>query len=264
MGLDIYLYKRVLPREKIDADQAELDKFSDKTWHFNGRKYEDLTQGEKDYASASVDAIAKCMGYESSYSTHPGDIRVQAPPSKWPEHICKLDYLRSSYNRSGLNSCLERLGVPTLYEIFAAKDDASSVDVDWNASKQRAEDALVQYRAVADGLDIEEVRHGLFEPSKFNEGELLELARKELLEKPDDGFGAWENKHGTFIPEGMKLVAFMEGKPGFLGSGIYLVTKRDLTPETDWTAQALEIVIEMCDWVLSQPNSQSHYFHWSG
>jgi hypothetical protein len=34
--------------------------------------------------------------------------------------------------------------------------------------------------------------------------------------------------------------------------------------EDDWYLQALEVLLESCDWILAKPDPQSYYVHWSG
>lgn len=266
MGLDIYLYKFNQPVEKIEADKAEMEAFSDKTWHFDGRKYDTLSESEKNGARAKVEKFAKRMGYADAHSDHPGEERANFGPSlKWPEHICNLDYLRSSYNGSGLNSHLDRLGLPGLGEIFSRRGEDYVVRPDWRASRDRAEGVLTRYLSLAgDGLDVEEVRAGIGGGIKGKESEVLAATREQLLKRPFGDGGAWSNSFGEFMPSGMNVVAIVRATPGFLGTGVYYVTKRDMTPETDWTRQALEIVIEMCDRVLAQPDPNAYCFHWSG
>lgn len=277
MGLDISLYHHTQPLDKIAADEAEVEAFSNKAWDFGGRKYEELTEDETEAARKACDEFSVRMGFVSaSYGSfrHPGETAVEAGPSaRWPDHICKRDYLRSSYNASGLNACAQRLGVPGLYEIFGRPDTNDGpyrFSPDWAASRARAVQALAAYRAVADGLDCFEVRAGFAPPSlppakgRDQEAAVIRLARTELARKFElSDFTAWESADGIFDTEGMNVVAIVKAPPGFLGTGIFIVTKRTLTPETDWCAQAYEIAIEMCDFVLAQPDPQNHLLHWS-
>lgn len=260
MGLDVYLYRFEAPIEKIDADDAEIEAFSTKAWDFGGRKYEDLTKAEIASARETVDAFYVRMGYvknaDSNFYHHPGEIRVpDAKSSKWPEHICSKTYLRSSYNENGLNSILRRLGLVDLYSVFDRGEDAPSRFVpDWTATRARAAELLAAYREIADGLDVIEVRDSFSPPRLGDEAEVLRFARKELAKKPPfDDFGGWSTSDGLFVPSGVNVVAIVRGRPGLLGTGVYYVTKRELTPETDWTGQGLEIVVEMCDYVLGEP-----------
>jgi hypothetical protein len=98
-----------------------------------------------------------------------------------------------------------------------------------------------------------------------SKGRALEIASEQLDKKqlPFGGDGtAWSNWQGMFIPEGVKLVAAIAG----IGFGnrptTYLVY--DNEGGFDWYVQALEVVIETCEWVLGQGDPGNYRLVWSG
>lgn len=72
----------------------------------------------------------------------------KTPSKKYPEHLFRIGYIRSSYNEAGINHYLADRGLPTLYDIFD-KDNQKSyfVKVDWNAALAKAKGLLDAYRA---------------------------------------------------------------------------------------------------------------------
>jgi hypothetical protein len=65
-------------------------------------------------------------------------------------------------------------------------------------------------------------------------------------------------------PEPLKVRAIMMGtKKGWASNhepAAYLVYESD---GLEWYAQALDIVVETCEWVIAQPDREALYLHWS-
>ena len=65
-----------------------------------------------------------------------GDTYVEFLSRKYPDHLFKIGYFRSSYNESGINYVLESRGLPTLWTVFDAKP--GEFVPDWEKSLERA------------------------------------------------------------------------------------------------------------------------------
>jgi hypothetical protein len=263
MGLDVYLYRYDQPIDSVRTEQAEMEAAEEKIWSAAGN-YDSLTDEQKKDVRSKIDAMNASAGWvKGEYSwRHPAEHRIEMKSAKHPDHMFEIGYYRSSYNSGGINSILKRMGCLDLNEIFDAGDYIFSPD--WKASRDRAAAALEQFKAKNDGLDIEEVSI----PIHLIEGDkaaILNKVREEITKKPFEEGSGWSNGTGTYFPGGREQVAIVYGKPGFLGTGIYVVTRnRPKDGEHNWYEQALEVVIESIDYVLAQPDPNVYCFHWSG
>ena len=74
----------------------------------------------------------------------------------------------------------------------------------------------------------------------------------------------YSNAKGHFYPaEPLKVLAVIPGESRYIFSDrpcLFVIKEGD----NDWYIKALEIVIATCDYVLSQPNINQYYLHWSG
>src|SRR6476619_807072 len=113
MGLDVYLYRYERPAEEIEAEEAEYEAESERIWTEVGgsRKYEELTEAERDEASRRTKAVAAARGL-GDWGSHPARVKIEQPSAKYPDHYFKVGYFRSSYNASGIDHILsDRINV---------------------------------------------------------------------------------------------------------------------------------------------------------
>jgi len=280
VGLDVYLYRcpdRKLARfneaeyeKATDGIRARLmkDRFGIDGWS----AFDKLTQPDKDefwrLYKAEKAPIAERLGIDDERSSHVSDQKIEIDSKFHPKHYFKIGYLRSSYNQGGFNSYARRLGIPDLADIFDNEDGEYEFTPDWVASKERAVDALAQLREKDFGFDVVCVDPNFLKPPTITDENQALAAFKQQFDSwqgPNaSSFESYENSTGWFIKDGRTIHAAIPGFREMLGRPIpctYLVTKRD---DENWYAQALEIVIEMCNWVLEQPDRDQLYMHWSG
>jgi len=273
MGLDVYLYKYTQFAERIAAEQAREERH-EANWQAmqNGRKYEDLSESEKESVRAKNEA-------EDAANPLPGTTeKIEIPSAKHPEHYFKVGYLRSSYNDSGINNILRNLlgKDKDLHSIFDVTREDYHVRPDWQTAKDKALALLVEFnRHVEENgfMCVMDVTHNAFiDPRQTpgSEKEALDIfarLRREQMGRRDGEGGNFSNRDGHFFfsGDGFKVRALLPGRyKSFAGE--QLATYVVYEGEADWYRQALEITIEMCDWVLSQPADPAveYVLHWSG
>lgn len=196
---------------------------------------------------------------------------IEHDSSKYPEHMFKIGYFRSSYNGSGFNSVTEELGLPNLYDIFNPGGDYEFVP-NWQNALTKTKEAIVQYENINTKYKVFVVTRGLGErydvPYPRSEKEALDLFL-EQEEKYNKAIknplfnGSFSNYHGEFhLDDGIKIFAIIHGK-GTFGDCEYVVMEQS-EDNQNWYKQAYEIVQETIEYVLAQPNPQDYHLHWSG
>jgi len=173
---------------------------------------------------------------------------------KYPDHYFKIGYFRSSYNGSGINSVMGKLGIPDLYDIFQLDGlpDNYYVQTDWALALAKVNEAIKAYRLFAEtGLVA-------LRPSDFSKpvsaAEAIKLTAEQLSEgeKLPEFARSYRSKHGEFYLDGLKVVGIFKN---------WLVYK---LPEPDfWHLHALEIVRETIEFVLSQEHPENWRLRWS-
>lgn len=274
MGLDVHMRRYTVPMEEFERREAEAEAISTAVWDRHNKRVDSTQWTEADRKAWSDDCEASytAAGFDKDGGSSACE-DIEFPSAKYPNHYFKIGYLRSSYNSNGINSVFGRLGLADLNAIFDRTDDSEyRFRPDWAAVKSRTVDVLRQYRGIRakpfSNLDIEEVRAGFCAPLDGTEASLLAQVREELTEnakRPAFGGGGYSNVKGQFFPDGRTIHAIVRGKPGFLGTGVYFVTSIPKNSDGDFYEQALEILIETCDWALAQPQESRDqlYLHWS-
>lgn len=242
MGLDVYLYK-VDSIDKMTKAEAEYESAEE-----NGVDGEEL------------DALALKLGL-GEYGEYPHE-RIEIDSAKYPDHYFKIGYWRSSYNSGGINSVMRRAKLPDLYDIMAT-ENGDRKPPDWEASRDRAKSAIERFDAwVSSGRGEYDVCHTNGYGGPSDEAAALDTFFDELNKKRDGGWNDYSNINGEFHLNGLNVFAIMPGKR-FGMDGAYVIFKKD--PETlSYYRQALEIVLETIEWVLSQPDHDGYFLSWSG
>lgn len=279
MGLDIYLYKRTATPEEYTAREAIIElaeKASEKAWNkkLPGDAYKNATEDEKQEALAASrtakEEVAAQHGITglSKYGDIPSmEEEVNINSAKYPEHYFKVGYFRSSYNDSGINSALRRMGLEDLYWIMGYDRDKDAYDFypDWSACKERAEQVLERLRKVeGGGLDIMRIDGGFGSLPKSPEEARERMLEQIRLHAGETSFRSYSNAYGHFYLDGLKVVGLMPGQSDGLFSGrpcMYVAFEKE--GGNTWYEQALEIVMETCDYVLQQPDPSAYLVHWS-
>lgn len=274
MGLDVYL-KKYENFSDAKKREDEYQKLSSKNWD-NGKKYEDLTQEEKEDLRNKDLEIAKSLGldkYGSVSKTECEDIEMKH--EKYPDHYFKIGYFRSSYNNEGIEHVLENLQVGGLYEIFERKrDDEYEFQPKWEEALRRVE------KSISDLNDIikNENNYYCFKVSynefsgnpNDNQIDSEQKAMKSFLEVKEKHVNIqsenFSNSVGEFFfKEPLQVIALIQGvnKRFFVNEKLpctYVVCKHE---NLNWYLQALEIVRDTIAYVLSQPDVEKYYLCWS-
>lgn len=263
MGLDIYLY-RYENFEETSRKENEHEKFSEKLWEEAG-EYDALTDDQKDAIRQKCGDFAISLGLSFSGSDEDGKKRVEENSAKYPDHYFKMGYFRSSYNASGIEGILRNMGLPTLTWVFDRENSEEYCFLpDWKIAKERIQILREQF-GEQDPYRVAHVSQNIFvESGVTSEAQALDIFKKELERKKDqpEGFGNYTNRDGEFyIDEPLQVVAMIPGKYKIFREVdcVYIITKSDNT----WYENALEIVEETIDWVLSQEDQEKYRIHWS-
>lgn len=291
MGLDVYLYHYKRPIDVVVAEQAAHEEASEKASDeavkaAGAESYSIMTDEQETAYRARMDAW---------HEEHPDPERdaekIEIDSSVYPKHYCKVGYLRSSYNSGGTNHVLrEAIGKDLYYVFFGAEDGRREyvVKPDWRACLRRAIEVRDDYaRQVAkDGPYAVSMREeSLFQAERVSsEREAMAIFQEERRQSEahssrNTEFANYSNRKGTFYmgEKGLEVVAVIMGKTtSFLGgekAATYLVYRLDdskndpaVSPAGPfgWYRAATEIVVEMCEWVLSKPDPELYALHWSG
>lgn len=286
MGLDVYLYRC----KDVDALNAYEKKQSDAHDSIYNTLKQELGLGEKDQLT---DAQWKTYNKRSNAwdkenpAPEGGDEKeVQRNSEKHPEHMFKVGYFRSSYNDGGINSILRAAIGQDLYSIFVGegRPEQYRFAPDWKASLERAKavreaftDHLNRVGSVK-VIDVgpnfflgeaglpkskEEVMK-LFTPEQERHNERFKEGKEEPFATKDANW--YSNRDGSFfLGKGARLLAAIPGK-GFGGkTTTYLVIRdgEESEIEKNWYLQALDVVVETCEYVLRHKNPEEYIFHWS-
>jgi hypothetical protein len=290
MGLDVYL-ERYEDFELARALEKRYEEGSEALWNTVDKKYEDMTQEEKDGISAQAKELAESLGLGEWGTFEQGVEKVKIKSAKFPEHMFEVGYWRSSYNDGGVNNVLRgTIGKDLYYVTFGNDSDSKEyyIQPDWEAAQKRLVevqglfDAYIRdygFRAMQISLspfvDPGELPHSaedavaLFnqQADRWKEGAPL---RAEHHAAGKMAMGSWySSRDGHFFfndefdEDGGGDLAVVGAIPGIgtLGTpSVYLIYK---PTDMDWYQQALEVVGETFAYVLAQPEREKFYLAWS-
>ena len=247
--------------EATREKEQKFNKFSEDIW--NGLDYEAMTQEEKDEISAKCDEFANSLKLDKYGDDATGKEKIEIVSEKYPDHYFKIGYFRSSYNGGGINHILENLGLPRLDAVFEVDKDEYEVHPDWAVVKANLQKLLEDFK-LKPSYRVHTISGNILRPDNGpkSEKEALDIFLTEAEKNKDSDYG-YSNINGEFnIKTPLKVLGMIPGKEKFLGERncVYVVTES----ENEWYAQAIEIMIDTCDYVLAQPNINQYYLHWSG
>jgi hypothetical protein len=263
MGLDVYL-KHCANLDKANAIEEEYETKSNEIWDKIDKKYEDMTDEEKNSAHDACVVIAEELGL-GKFGESLEKETIEQDSVKYRDHLFKVGYFRSSYNDGGFNSVMDSRGLFGLYEIFDAENGESSTP-DWNESLGKVKEAIAQFKEYLGSVDA---KYSVFDISArkiredswcVNKEDALNKFIEQIEKTKTHGESGYGNALGEFIPKGITVYGLLRGT-GFGGDNIYVVTD---SSELDWYLNALEIVQETIEFVLSQPDPRNYYLVWSG
>ena len=286
MGLDIYLYRH----ENFDEAQRREQEYEEKSeaiWDEiqAGRSYEGLSESEKDRAREGVAVLAREMGLGSyGEALPPLKEKIERDDERFPDHLFKIGYFRSSYNDGGIDHVLgNALGKQALYWIFAPEEtDLGPFVPDWMAARERARALRSEWESYLDAhgsYRVLEVSSNPFVDPKDliakDEGSALALFLH-MKEKNAgrEGSGWFSNRDGHyFLSEPARVRALLVGtresymakihNQEMLEPAVYAIYDADRA-DMEWYTQALQIVEETCRWVLDTGEPEKYVLSWSG
>lgn len=273
MGLDVYLYK-IDDYGKYKANTDKYAALSDAQWSKRG-EYSTLTDEVKEEARKEDAAIAASLELDE-HGEYPGMAKVEHDSRLYPEHMFKIGYLRSSYNSGGIDRLLRDRLNTSLAEIFGVEDEYE-FQPDWQATRERAIKTLEAWRALNDAMGgkcyrVAEASMNMFmNPAECkigSPGDALKIFQDQLgshKDAPSDCL-SYGNGYGDFyLGEPLRVAGMIPGIRSFIGRPqqvVYVICEATGEGET-WYTQALEIVIENCEWVLEQSDKDLYWLHWS-
>jgi hypothetical protein len=264
MGLDIYLY-RYENFDETSRKENEYERFSEKLWEEAG-EYDALNDDQKDAIRQKCGAFAISLGLSFHGADDENKKKIEIDSTKYPGHYFKVGYFRSSYNASGIERILKNMNLPSLHWVFDREDSEEyCFTPDWKIAKERIQ-LLKEQFGDQDPYRVAHVSQNIFKESLItSEAQALDVLKKELEKKngQSNGFGNYSNSEGEFyLDDPLEVVAMIPGKYKLFNEMdcVYIITKSD----NSWYENALEIVEETIDWVLSQPDQEKYRIHWSG
>lgn len=283
MGLDVYLYRnkdRALAKRQSEEFEAAQTKLREES--FGGKRPHEQTDPAIRAAQEEAELNLAAQYNVDRFGGSNLDERVEAVSAINPDHIFRRGYFRSSYNESGFNSCMRRLGFQTLDQLFDTDGSAYEFTPDWSASLARLSKAIEDWSAYSsrpesryDVLCIHPNPFGMSADAPRSKEQALSLFVKDHMRRADrnePAIGrAYSNGQGDFYLDGVKAVAMLPGYADNFLTGrkmpaTYIVYERDPSQFDfcKWIADALAIAKETVEYVLAQPDKEAYYFHWSG
>lgn len=279
MGLDVYLHHWLIDyaeAKHVEAQGREREEEITQRFVKQHRKSSarDLNELEwqalREQLTAAFDALGldRYGEYSAAYE------RIELPSEKYPEHMFKLGYWRSSYNDGGINGVLRRTIGKSLYDLLPGNPDTGEdIFPDWNdmlalALALRAGFQTYQELGKYDVRTVE--AHSISQDaSPVTPREALEIFFNER-ERHDRAFENYENMRGTFLFHSPMIVrGIIPGKQRngpwqidvpAVESVMYIIHEQDHS----WYAQALDIVVETIEYVLKQEDKERYGMYWSG
>lgn len=296
MGLDVYLYELkegVTPEEFAAARKRREDA---EEAFYSRDDYKSLTDEQKDEIRT---ALPPDPEGEFNFKTNLIQPRegllarqIELPHPKYPEHLFKIGYWRSSYNSGGINHVLEDLGLPTLYWVAAGEDGESDLQeyccfLDWPQVLVRATELRQRYEVrkaeTGNAFVVEEKLNPFRSPEHQDvprsASQAMDIYIKERKRSaefrskfPDpEHSGDYSNISGTFFMSGTtRLLALIPGtrtpilrtEPPAPECLYAIVQSTD--PVDNFYGEALEIVEATARHCVESGHPERFYVHWSG
>jgi hypothetical protein len=291
MGLDVYL--RYFPNGEADALREEAydcewDKLQGGIWaRYAGSENNKMPDDRRSEYEVEIDAARERLLVQHGMSVGkygegqvPGKMEVDEPSAIHPEHLFKIGYWRSAYNDSGVNHILREFIGKSLYDLLGDKSknvESGTLFPNWVDMRERAGKLLADFRLWAEkhgGVQVERIGVNMFNSNYIRGAREALEAYDRVMESNDPApFLKGENrdfdcKDGRFYPGGHEVLALIPGvredhfiKDVHLIPTVYVISKGH---GYGWYVEALEIVVETCNWVLSKPDPEHYGQVWSG
>lgn len=272
MGLDVYLYRqpnREETRKQEEeyepiARQVSKDLYAEMGVADFGGLPEEKTAEYFAERDKRLEPHRKRLNLDKYGGSNTCE-RIELPSKKHPDHYFKIGYWRSSYNEGGINSVLRRHIGKDIYDAVNPGDE-DEFRPDWKKSMDALVDLMMEFKASIDelgGVDCFAVSAGRMHCVDSLAGaEDAESALKVFHEeqKKDCAFESYSSANGHFFKEPIEVLGIVAGEQ-YSRPCVYVVHKGNTF---EFYLQALEIMIETCDWVLAQDDVENYYLSWSG
>lgn len=255
MGLDVYLYRfddlaKTKAKEKryaFLADQVlqqELARLS--------RDANDLSRDERNEIHRKTLAAAKDEDLmdvvDERDRTH-----IELDSALYPEHLFKIGYFRSNPSPGGLNNILrDRIGKSLYYVFFGNEDHRPEYEErpDWAASLARCAEITKEIKRYAD-------KYGNFGVVRMPLSGSISRLEKDALDEFNN-IRMSSQQTASYLDKPLSVHSVIPGD-----KCVFLIYERQTT--LDWYFQALSVVTETCEWVLSRPTDEREklYLIWS-
>lgn len=179
---------------------------------------------------------------------------VELPSVKHPSHVFQIGYFRSSYYPGGFNPVVNRIVNEDLFSIFEIGEEPKFTQHNWERVKQRVYEVkqkLFQHKNDCGAFHTCEVVRN--PPSVNSAAEAIALFRQECNSPSSSHFRFKETLRTVAVLRGLE-----QTKDGTQPVA-YLICELDFS----WYFDALDIIEETCDFVLSQPDPQNYYLWWT-
>lgn len=267
MGLDIYLYRYDDYNMTQELEKKHQD-FEKSVWNGNDEdeKYNLLTEEQKEEYQQKCYDHAISLGLDKWGTAKDGVECIELPSEKYPDHYFKVGYFRSSYNEGGIERILRNLGLPTMGDVFEHDIEEYHFQPNWERALINVKSLIEEFKKKG-SYRVHHVESNMFisEPPKIkSEKDALDLFLGEIEKNNgrEEKYN-YSNSNGEFsIAEPMKVLAMIPGTYRIFDDRecVYVVTESDNT----WYINALEIIQETIEYVLSKENKEQYYLHWSG
>jgi len=249
MGLDVYLYHWQNFEEDVKIEE-EYERKCSEIWETE----------EENKARKLCEELKKKMGLVG-WGEVPRKSKIELPSKKYPDHLFKIGYFRSSYNCNGFNNVMSRVGLPTLYDIFNVKrGDDYHILPNWKESLERANKAIEAFKAfLRKPISKYQAVYCSSIDKVKSEREALKVFEEEL--KRNKHYSYMSRKGDFYFGKPLKVYGVIQGE-GFLNEGVYLIYEVD-KEFYNWYFQALEIVKETIEYVLNNPKEGKYVMVWS-
>lgn len=263
MGLDVYLY-RYENQSESKKKEKKYEEFSHSLW--GDRKYESFTEIEKGEIRTKEKAFADSLGLDEYGDDKTLKECIEINSHKYPDHYFKIGYFRSSYNSGGINRILSDLGLDDLYHIFDhTREDEYVFQPDWHKALKNVRKVIKQLKAKPNYRCEQFSWNQFINPNECTVTDTKSAMAAFLDELKREYDGGYSNSKGLFhLKEPLKIYGVLNGtNKTFFTDQIMPCAYLIYEGENEWYTQALEIVEETINYVLSKEDKDKYYLHWS-
>lgn len=264
MGLDINLY-RCINKKEYEIKEKLADEICQNTiqnyFKKTGvEKYNMLNEEQKVAVDEELKKEYSKIGVDENGIPFEPSMKPDVKASElYPKHTFERGYFRSSYNIHGFNHVLPQyLGEEiNLYSIFDKNTDEFYFTPDWNKSLNNVNEAIKKFNSKR-GEKFHIVDEVLIRKD-LNVSSTLEAI--EIFKKKKNTSNFYCSEGNFYLNKPLTVKALIPGK-SFFSSCVYVVYEES-EENINFFMQALEIVKETIEYVLSTGNPEYYHLSWS-